>query len=318
MDSDDATTWLAAQENRSKFSAKIGPEAVFRARVHNLIAFNVPLAITPENQDHRQEICEANSLDKEAITTMRWAKPVHRRAQEQRTAHLILTFSSADAANRAITNGLFICSKRCYVERVKREPTRCLKCQGWNHFARECIEEDDKCGNCAKNHRTSECLTPEARCCVSCKSNEHASWSRECPPFIKRLNDLNERNPENALQYIPTADPWTWTASAQAAPQPRQPYSNPTRTDQTRERPHYTKKAPPRRYDSYIPDDVYIPSDSYVPNYDRAGKRVQGAKGGEASIPKDLTQYRPMTQQYMDTINEDPRRPVDPTPTQTF
>ena len=44
MDSDEATTWLATQENRSKFSMKIGPEAIFRARVHSLIAFNVPLA----------------------------------------------------------------------------------------------------------------------------------------------------------------------------------------------------------------------------------------------------------------------------------
>ena len=91
------------------------------------------------------------------------------------------------------------------------------------------------------------------------------------------------------------------------------------RTNHSRDRPQYTKKAPPRRYDSYVPDDVYIPSDSYVPNYDRAGKRVQGTNEGEAGMPKDLTQFRPFTQRYMDTINEDPNRPVqvNPTPTQS-
>ena len=250
---------------------------------------------------------------------MRWAKPIHRRNPEQRTAHLILTFSNADAANRAITNGLYICGRRCHVERVKREPTRCLKCQGWNHFAKECVEEDDKCGNCTKNHRTGDCPTPDARSCVLCKTNGHANWSRECPAFIRKLNDLNDRNPENALQYIPTADPWTWTANAQTIPQPQPAYPDATRSNHSRDRPQYTKKAPPRRYDSYVPDDVYIPSDSFVPNYDRAGKRVQGTNEGEAGIPKDLTQFRPFTQRYMDTINEDPNRPVqvNPTPTQS-
>ena len=211
MDSDAATTWMSDQDNRSKFCNKIGPSVVFRPRVHNLISFNVPIDISPENQQHRHEICEANSLDPGTIAAMRWAKPVHRRAIDQRTAHLLLTFNSADAANRAITDGLYICNRRCRTERVKREPTRCLKCQGWNHFAKDCVEEGEKCGNCTKNHRTTECPTPQARCCVSCKSDNHASWSRECPTFVKKLNDFNDRNPENALQYVPTADPWMWT-----------------------------------------------------------------------------------------------------------
>ena len=246
MDSDDATMWLATQENRNRFSTKIGPEAVFRTWVHSLIAFNVSLAISPESQSHRQEVCEANDMDTETITTMRWAKPIHRRAPEQRTAHLILMFSNADAANRAITNGLYICNRRCHVERVKREPTRCLKCQGWNHFAKECMEDEDKCGNCTKNHRTSDCPTPEIRRCVSCNLDDHASWSRECPTFIKKLNDLNDRNPENMLQYFPTTDPWTWMANAQAAPQIQQkaPQTRPSssRTNYNKDRPHHTKK----------------------------------------------------------------------------
>ena len=139
---------------------------------------------------------------------------------------------------------------------------------------------------------------PDVRSCMSCKTNGHASWSRECPAFIRKLNDLNDRNPENALQYIPTANPWTWTASAQTIPQPQQAYPDAARTNHSRDRPQYTKKAPPRRYDSYVPDDVCIPSDSYVPNYDRTGKRVQGMNEGESGIPKDMTQFRPLTQRY--------------------
>lgn len=248
-------------------------------------------------------------MDHDTITAMKWAKPVHRRSPEQRTAHLILTFTSADAANRAITNGLHICNRRCYVERVKREPTRCLKCQGWNHFAKECQEENNKCGNCTKNHRTNDCPTPQERCCVSCKSDDHASWSRECPTFIKKLNDLNDRNPENALQYIPTADPWTWTTNTKPVPQSRPP--PPIRPTIDRNRPQPTKKrqAPPRQYDSY------------VPNYDRYGNRTNTNDSNEwdnPAPPKDLNTFRPLTQQYLDSVNnENPNGPVNPTPTAT-
>jgi hypothetical protein len=238
---------------------------VFRTRVHNLIAFNVPLDISPEDKNHRLEVCEVNSIDPEAITAMRWIKPAHRRSKNQRTAHLILTFTNADAANRAITNGLYICNRRCHIKRVKRGPTRCLKCQGWNHFTRECLEAHDTCGNCAMNHRTNDCPTPLTKFCVSCKMDDHASCSRECPTFVKKLNDLNDRNPENTLQYIPTADPWTWTHSVRPSPTPP-PTSRPA---DVRERPQPNKKilAPHRRVNSYIPK-----YDSYIPRYDRSGK----------------------------------------------
>ena len=327
VDSDTAATWLLEQENRDKTCKKIGPGVSFRSRVHNLIAFNVPLGISPENKNHCQEICEANSLDPDTIVTMRWVKPIHRRSQEQRTAHLFLTFNNADAANRAITNGLFICNRRCHIERVKREPTRCLKCQGWNHFAKECIEEQDRCGNCTKNHRTSDCQTPLIRACVSCKTDDHASWSRECPTFIKKQNDFNDRNPENALQYIPTADPWTWTTSAQSTqPQSQPPINKPPANREKSQPPRKTQA--PRQVDRYVPR-----YDSYVPVYDRSGKRPQDrdwsdqqerpqtssqqkSRPHEDLIDIDLLGSTPLTQTYLNNINQGPSSgPLIPTPT---
>ena len=303
MESDEATVWLTNTDNRSKFNEKIGPNVNFCSRVHSLIAFNVPLAINPEDPKHRQEVCEANNIENDVMSAARWAKPINRRSPEQRTAHLILTFTSADAANRAITNGLYICNRRCYVERVRREPTRCLKCQGWNHFAKECQVETNKCGNCTKGHRTSDCPTPEERICVSCEVEGHASWSRECPTFIKKLNDLNDRNPENTLQYIPTSEPWTWTTSAKPAPQPhRSSHPPPARPPVTRDQCPPARKNPhqsqPRLYDTYIP------------RYDKSGKRLQDR---DEDVPNGLTAYRPLNQQYIDKVNEDnPNRPASP------
>jgi hypothetical protein len=101
---------MSDQENRRKLCEKIGPGVTFRARVHQLIVFNVPLGVNPEDESHRHEVCKVNNIEKEKITAMRWVQPVHRRAPSQRIAHLILTFNSADAANRTITNGIYICN----------------------------------------------------------------------------------------------------------------------------------------------------------------------------------------------------------------
>ena len=100
------------------------------------------------------------------------------------------------------------------------------------------------------------------------------------------------------------------TKSATDAPKLKQ--------NELQQRPPPPHKEAPIRYDSYVPDDVYIPDDSYIPSYDRTGKRVQRDKEGEQNIPKDLAQFHPMTQDYLNTINEDPRRPVNPIPTQVF
>jgi hypothetical protein len=45
---------------------------------------------------------------------------------------------------------------------------------------------------------------------MSCKVKDHASWSRACLVFAKRAAEFNIRNPDNSLQYFPTADVWTW------------------------------------------------------------------------------------------------------------
>lgn len=259
-ESDEMAKWLSNKENQRRFCDNIGSNTEFRTRTFSVIAFNVPIAINPEDADHRLEICEANNLEPSNIISARWAKAVDRRSPNQRTAHLFIVFDNPDTANRAITKGLSICNRRCQIERTKREPTRCLKCQGWNHYAKECIEDKDTCGNCAGPHRTNSCLTEE-RCCVSCKTKDHPSWSRTCPTFIRKLAEYNSRNPENSLQFFPTADSWSWTATetplvAQTQPPPQQPRLS---TVQQGKRPQHATK---RKYDTFIPTygDTYIPS----------------------------------------------------------
>lgn len=257
VDSDNLAKWFADVLNKIDFCTKLGDGVSFRARTYNVIAFNVPLTIDPDDPQHHVEILEANELEENAITTLRWAKPIARRSPYQRSAHLILSYSKPDTANRAISNGIVICNKRCHVERIKKEPIRCLKCQGWNHIARDCASSSDKCCNCGGEHKSAGCPRPHVKWCVSCKTSEHASWSRDCSSFLKRLEEFNERSPENSLPLFPTDDPWTWSGGAAKTTKGTDPDTNRNKpyilsngdSSQLRNKPREAN----RRGDSYVP-----------------------------------------------------------------
>jgi hypothetical protein len=317
-ETDEVAVWLSDSMNQGRLCEKLGPKAEFRTRGYNVMAFNVPTDINSEEDSHRLEVCEANGLEPTTIASMKWAKAINRRSPSQRTAHLLLTFDNANAANRAIANGLYICNRKCQVERTRREPIRCLKCQGWNHFARDCAEEKDKCGNCAGFHRTSSCQVNE-RACVSCKTVDHASWSRACPAFTKRMAEFDVRNPDNSLQFFPTADAWTWSsiekpavAATIGAPAPV-PASVPATATQARpskvqlgKRPQHNK----RQWDSYIPDysshfappnpadptewyDVVRPSSSRPPNQAVPPTQPSGAGTSRSVVNSNETPPMP-------------------------
>jgi hypothetical protein len=256
VDSDSSAKWFTDSINRVEFCGLLGDHVSFRTRAFNVLAFNVPLTVDPRDFNHRAEINEVNDLEDLAITALRWAKPLNRRSPQQKSAHLVLTFNSSEAANHAISNGITICHKKCHVERVKKEPLRCLKCQGWNHMARDCPEMFSTCGNCAGEHKTADCPTPRARRCVSCQSNSHASWSRECPTFLRRVRDFNERNPENLLPFFPTADPWTWSTGDTNPPAHTNSYSSQNAANRPVNAKTNTGKAraPPGKGDTYIPE----------------------------------------------------------------
>ena len=200
---------MAKEEtNAREFCEGVGPGTKFKMRMHELIGYNVPLILEPTNSNHITEIHEVNQLETGTIKSTRWVKPVARRSPSQRSAHLILSFTDVNAANRALSGGLTICHSRTKVGKIKKEPIRCLKCQNWNHYANECKASEDTCSNCAEPHRTSQCPNPLIRRCVSCKTSDHTSWSRECPIFVRKTDEYNARYPENELPFIPSDKPW--------------------------------------------------------------------------------------------------------------
>lgn len=56
-----------------------------------------------------------------------WAKLPEKRHALQHVAHLKLYFKSAEAANFAIHNGLYIAGKKVKVQKIQQEPCHCAK-----------------------------------------------------------------------------------------------------------------------------------------------------------------------------------------------
>jgi hypothetical protein len=279
METDAGARWMGSDDNKAAFCKEVGKEVEFRPRTHSLIAFNAPLTIDPSDPSHLEEICETNHIEKGGIRGMRWAKPPERRHPGQKTGHIILNYVDANAANRAIANGIYVCGRKVFVEKARKEPTRCLKCQGWNHYAAECIAKDDRCGNCAESHRTNQCQQQHRRFCVSCNAEGHASWSRSCSVFLRKLDNCNRRTPENALQFIPTEEPWTWSTRKD---------EQGVRTATDTYRPAYGINAPhggEARWDTYIPDDGWFAKTS------EAGPLSQRESGSSQAHPPHHTQH---------------------------
>ncbi|KAG2037955.1 hypothetical protein BDR03DRAFT_813926, partial [Suillus americanus] len=78
----------------------------------------------------------------------------------------------------------------------------CVQCQRWGHIAKECKAPQDICGTCRKNHCTNECNAYRTFHCISCNSNDHASWNRNCPEFENRCAGIDAKHPENSMPYF--------------------------------------------------------------------------------------------------------------------
>ena len=209
MDSEAAACWLSVLASRASFLGWFAPDALVRERAFSLVVQFVPLYFKPEKEMEIRWIEEDNDLSTGSLLRARWIKPAYRRARDQTCGHVILVASTAEAANQILTNGLLVCQKWVYAEKCKKEPTHCLKCQGWDHLSYDCRLAHNTCRTCAGRHRTSSCSSGSRLRCVSCEMEGQASWSGFCPVFIWKCDEMNGRLTENAMPYFPTDEPWT-------------------------------------------------------------------------------------------------------------
>lgn len=221
MATDAGAAWIRSGDRMRELAEQLGGSV--KERTYTVIVKFVPTIFDHEKE--LDEVTENNGMQKGDIVSMRPIKPVERRKEGQLTAHYIAAFKSAELANRAISNGLVIHNRDRKVEKLKTEPMRCLKCQEYGHMAKDCEAKEDVCATCAATgHRSAVCTVADARGskCVSCKVYGHASWDRSCPAFLRRCDEMDQKQIENALPYFPSSEPWTWLPnSSNGRPQPQ-------------------------------------------------------------------------------------------------
>lgn len=215
-----AVEWIQNLEAEFAFSTHFLEGAIIKPRQYTLLVPRAPTMLEPGNNTHLREIEEANGIAPRTIVKARWIKPERRRKLEQRVAHATFILNDPKAANNCIKEGLFICGMRVYPARLKQEPTQCMKCRHWGHFANDCLEDKDTCGTCGGEHRSSDCTEPDKRHCVSCKANTHASWDRNCPEFIRKCSWYDQKHPDNLLKYFPTDEKWSKETRPERIPLP--------------------------------------------------------------------------------------------------
>ncbi|TDL19050.1 hypothetical protein BD410DRAFT_697962, partial [Rickenella mellea] len=214
MSSTAAALWLKTKDVMKAFLESFGGTSIIKERAYTVIAEFVPVTLDLNDADACTQIEKDNNLPSLSILTAKWIKPVHKRSQTQRTAHLIIALNSPESANQFLRDGAYIKGKKVWTRKLLQEPKRCLKCQrvGSDHLANECKSEHDICGNCGDKHRTSSCEIndPSLYYCVNCKHHGHAAWDRLCPKFMEISTRFLARNPTNKYRFFPTNMPDTW------------------------------------------------------------------------------------------------------------
>jgi hypothetical protein len=197
-----------------EFGIGLGGTSVVKAKEWATIAEYVPVSHNPESAEERSAIEYASDLPQGSIASTKWIKPLSRRSPSQQNAHLIVRFSSTEAANKALCDGLIICYRRVRLRKLGPEPRRCLKCQKFTsrHSAATCPEVDT-CATCGGSHRSSSCTVQESKeyYCSNCKQKGHASWSKDCPIYKQEAEKANQRSGNQAaFKFFPDSEEWTW------------------------------------------------------------------------------------------------------------
>ena len=243
-----AVQWLKQDDRLQRLATASGGNLAFKNRLYNIVVPFVPTTTTLETPETLRAIEEENELPSGVISMARWIKPPQRREAEQRVAHALFRMTTPEAANQLISEGMYVNLERLRPVKDKKEPLRCLKCQQWGHMARDCKDNRDTCGTCAKNHRTNACPSYKTPHCVSCDSDSHASWNRSCPEFKRRSQALDETTPENGMPYFPTEEAWT---QAHLPPRPSGRLA-PTRPPNPARKPQAAKQSTQRLLTGYI------------------------------------------------------------------
>jgi hypothetical protein len=231
LNSNDAACWLKSEGVIDHFLENLGSGASVKNRTYQVIVQFVPISFDPTDDEQIREYESHNNIAEGSIAKAEWIKPIKDRRGEQTVATMRVYHRDAESANAILKQGAYVFNKRVVPKRPHKEPIRCLRCHKFGHERRECRYQIAYCGKCSKVHETEDCRASRNEFqCVNC-FGPHPSYSRECPKFWEKCQQMDQRCPENGLAFYPTDESWTWVTLEHAAiaqPPPPQPPNVPT------------------------------------------------------------------------------------------
>jgi len=185
--SDEMVTWFTDSGVRQSFLIGLHSDTTIKCRDYHTVVQFIPLTFRPKEEGSLCEIEEVNILEKGSLVWARWIKLVNRRSPKKTCRHVILSFSSPQSMNNVLANGIYVCEKKLYAGKCKKEPFQCLKCYRWGHMVHNCLKSTDTCGTCMQRHQTDTCTNITCSHCMSCGTAGHASLDWGCPVFQKSV-----------------------------------------------------------------------------------------------------------------------------------
>ncbi|KAG2050493.1 hypothetical protein BDR06DRAFT_866485, partial [Suillus hirtellus] len=208
MESESLASWLNTMEGKTALVSNLDISVSFRHRTYPIVLEYLPVQLQLDDAGFPTQVEQENNLPPDTIASIRWIKPPTKRSAEQRKAFALMHITDIHLANNILRDGICIDNERINIRKDKKEPLCCAKCQKFNHIAKNCSATQDVCGTCGDDHRTSTCHSYCTTHCVNCRSQQHTSWNRNCPEFIKCCKDIDDKYPENRMPYFPTEHIW--------------------------------------------------------------------------------------------------------------
>jgi hypothetical protein len=236
LESEALALWLNNPAGKAALESNLDITVSFRRRTYPIVLEYLPIQTQVENENFTKLVEQENNLPPNTIASIRWIKPPTKCSAEQRKAFALMQITDIHLANNILRDGICIANDRISIHKDKKEPLRCVKCQKYNHIAKNCKTSLDICGTCGNNHRTSMCSAYHTTRCVNCRSQQHTSWSRACPEFARRCKDIDDKYPENRMPYFPTEHIWTQVSRPARSPRPTTS-PHPSLTDRPRSNP---------------------------------------------------------------------------------
>ena len=225
LDATASANYMRRNDVMKSFMDHFGGTSALHVRAHQVVVEHVPVTFDETSLEARRRVEGASRLPPGSIYEVRWIKPIHLREATQRVAFLIVGFASREAANKAMDYGIMIEGKHCKARKLLPEPKRCVKCQGYGHFARDCKSEKDVCARCAGEHRTADptcqAMREKPMRCANCLKDGHGAADRGCEIYRNKLAQIRARDPDSRFRLFPTNDPNTWARVGDPAPMDR-------------------------------------------------------------------------------------------------